>query len=144
MTVLVLMSLNCFSQTDMVKNKRKKTTQVSDTNKVVLSREVAKEVVKDLVKLDGCEEEVDTYIEKIQLIESREIMKDSIIDLLTTKDINNQNIIKLKDEQLKISKELSEELKGEINRRKIEGIFFKIGSAVGIITTAILIGVIAN
>jgi hypothetical protein len=128
----------------MVKNKRKKTTQVSDTNKVVLSREVAKEVVKDLVKLDGCEEEVDTYIEKIQLIESREIMKDSIIDLLTTKDINNQNIIKLKDEQLKISKELSEELKGEINRRKIEGIFFKIGSAVGIITTAILIGVIAN
>jgi hypothetical protein len=128
----------------MVKNKRKKTTQVSDTNKVVLSREVAKEVVKDLVKLDGCEEEVDAYIEKIQLIESREIMKDSIIDLLTTKDINNQNIIKLKDEQLKISKELSEELKGEINRRKIEGIFFKIGSAVGIITTAILIGVIAN
>jgi hypothetical protein len=94
--------------------------------------------------LDGCEEEVDAYIEKIQLIESREIMKDSIIDLLTTKDINNQNIIKLKDEQLKISKELSEELKGEINRRKIEGIFFKIGSAVGIITTAILIGVIAN
>jgi hypothetical protein len=128
----------------MVKNKRKKTTQVSDTNKVVLSREVAKEVVKDLVKLDGFEEEVDAYIEKIQLIESREIMKDSIIDLLTTKDINNQNIIKLKDEQLKISKELSEELKGEINRRKIEGIFFKIGSAVGIITTAILIGVIAN
>ena len=54
---------------------------------------------------------------------------------------NNQSIIILKDEQLKVSKELTENLKIEIKRRKTEGIFYKIGSAIGIITTSILIGI---
>ena len=44
------MSLNCFSQTDINKE--------SDTTKVVLSKEIAKQVVKDLIRLDGCQEEL--------------------------------------------------------------------------------------
>lgn len=135
------MSLNCFSQIDTVKNKVKQTTIISDTTKVVLSKEVAKEVVIDLIKLDGCEEEVKLYQEKIELLNNREEVKDSIIQLLTIKDTNNQSIIILKDEQLKVSKELTENLKKEIKRRKTEGIFYKIGSAIGIITTSILIGI---
>jgi len=135
------MSLNCFSQIDTVKNKVKQTTIISDTTKVVLSKEVAKEVVIDLIKLDGCEEEVKLYQEKIELLNNREEIKDSIIQLLTIKDTNNQSIIILKDEQLKVSKELTENLKIEIKRRKTEGIFYKIGSAIGIITTSILIGI---
>jgi hypothetical protein len=131
------MTLNCFSQIDTVKNKVK----LTDTTKVILSKETAKEVVKDLIKLDGCEEEVKLYQEKISLIESREEVKDSIIQLLTIKDTNNQCIIVLKDEQLKISKELTDNLKKEIKRRKTEGIFYKIGSVIGIISTSILIGI---
>lgn len=131
------MTLNCFSQIDTVKNKVK----LTDTTKVILSKETAKEVVKDLIKLDGCEEEVKLYQEKISLIESREEVKDSIIQLLTIKDTNNQSIIVLKDEQLKISKELTDNLKKEIKRRKTEGIFYKIGSVIGIISTSILIGI---
>lgn len=131
------MTLNCFSQIDTVKNKVK----LTDTTKVILSKEIAKEVVKDLIKLDGCEEEVKLYQEKISLIESREEVKDSIIQLLTIKDTNNQSIIVLKDEQLKISKELTDNLKKEIKRRKTEGIFYKIGSVIGIISTSILIGI---
>lgn len=131
------MTLNCFSQIDTVKNKVK----LSDTTKVILSKETAKEVVKDLIKLDGCEEEVKLYQEKISLIESREEVKDSIIQLLTIKDTSNQSILVLKDEQLKISKELADNLKKEIKRRKTEGIFYKIGSVIGIISTSILIGI---
>jgi len=131
------MTLNCFSQIDTVKNKVK----LTDTTKVILSKETAKEVVKDLIKLDGCEEEVKLYQEKISLIEGREEVKDSIIQLLTIKDTNNQSIIVLKDEQLKISKELTDDLKKEIKRRKTEGIFYKIGSVIGIISTSILIGI---
>lgn len=137
LTILALMTLNCFSQIDTVKNKVK----LSDTTKVILSKETAKEVVKDLIKLDGCEEEVKLYQEKISLIESREEVKDSIIQLLTIKDTNNQSILVLKDEQLKISKELTDNLKKEIKRRKTEGIFYKIGSVIGIISTSILIGI---
>jgi len=137
LTILALMTLNCFSQIDTVKNKVK----LTDTTKVILSKETAKEVVKDLIKLDGCEEEVKLYQEKISLIECREEVKDSIIQLLTIKDTNNQSIIVLKDEQLKISKELTDDLKKEIKRRKTEGIFYKIGSVIGIISTSILIGI---
>jgi len=137
LTILALMTLNCFSQIDTVKNKVK----LTDTTKVILSKETAKEVVKDLIKLDGCEEEVKLYQEKISLIEGREEVKDSIIQLLTIKDTNNQSIIVLKDEQLKISKELTDDLKKEIKRRKTEGIFYKIGSVIGIISTSILIGI---
>jgi hypothetical protein len=122
------MNFNCFSQTDTLKNK------------VVLGEDIARDVVKDLVRLDGCEEKVLLYEEKIDLIESREAVKDSVIQLLTIKDSNNQHIISLKDEQLGLSKELIDDLKKEVRRRKTEGIFLKIGSAIAVITSAILIG----
>lgn len=122
------MNFNCFSQIDTVKNK------------VVLGEDIARDVVKDLLRLDGCEEKVLLYEEKIELIESREAVKDSVIQLLTIKDSNNQHIISLKDEQLGLSKELIDDLKKEVRRRKTEGLFLKIGSAIAVITSAILIG----
>lgn len=138
MTILALMSLNCFSQKDTGKNK----SNSSDTTKVILTKEVAKDVVKDLIKLDGCEEEVKLYQEKIVLLEEREMVKDSIIQLLTIKDNNNQGIIGLKDEQIKTYQELTENLKSEIKRRKTAGIFYKIGTAIGVISTSILVGIL--
>jgi hypothetical protein len=135
------MNLNCFSQIDTTKNKSNQTITISDTTKVVLSKEVAKEVVKDLIKLDGCQEEVKLYQEKIELLNNKEEVRDSIIKLLIIKDTNYQSIIILKDEQLQLSKELIENLNKEIKRRKTEGILYKIGSAIGIIATSILIGI---
>jgi hypothetical protein len=105
-----------------------------------LSSEVAKKVIKDIIKLDGCILELEEMERKLMLLQSRETLKDSIIELLIIKDSNNTIIIGLKDEQLQLSNELIESLKKERKRRKLENMIFKIGTIVGIISTSILIG----
>ena len=136
---MVLTNLNCFSQIG-TENRVVNQNNNTDTNHVVLSSEVAKKVIKDIIKLDGCILELEEMERKLMLLQSRETLKDSIIELLIIKDSNNTIIIGLKDEQLQLSNELIESLKKERKRRKLENMIFKIGTIVGIISTSILIG----
>jgi hypothetical protein len=122
--------LNCFSQIDKSK--------ISDTTKVVLSKEVAKQVVKDLIKLDGCVEELKLTQIKVAKLEERESQKDTIINLLKEKDKNNMFIIEQKDKQLKISEDLSNSLQKEIKSQKRQTFFYKLGTFAGVVATATL------
>ncbi len=128
---MALTSLNCFSQTG--------TNKESDTTKVVLTKEVAKQVVKDLIRLDGCQEELKLTQNKAIKLEEREIQKDTIISLLKDKDKNNQFIISQKDKQLQISDELSKSLGKELKISKRTTFLYKLGTVVGIITTSFLL-----
>ena len=130
LTILALTSLNCFSQIDKSK--------ISDTTKVVLSKEVAKQVVKDLIKLDGCVEELKLTQIKVAKLEERESQKDTIINLLKEKDKNNMFIIEQKDKQLKISEDLSNSLQKEIKSQKRQTFFYKLGTFAGVVATATL------
>jgi hypothetical protein len=123
--------LNCFSQTG--------TNKESDTTKVVLTKEVAKQVVKDLIKLDGCQEELKLTQDKVIKLEEREIQKDTIISLLKDKDKNNQFIITQKDKQLQISEDLSKNLEKELKSSKRTTFLYKLGTVVGILSTSILL-----
>ena len=131
LTILALTSLNCFSQTG--------TNKESDTTKVVLTKEVAKQVVKDLIRLDGCQEELKLTQEKVIKLEEREIQKDTIISLLKDKDKNNQFIIGQKDKQLQISEDLSKSLEKELKSSKRTTFLYKLGTLVGILSTSILL-----
>jgi hypothetical protein len=131
LTILALTSLNCFSQTG--------TNKESDTTKVVLTKEVAKQVVKDLIKLDGCQEELKLTQDKVIKLEEREIQKDTIISLLKDKDKNNQFIITQKDKQLQISEDLSKNLEKELKSSKRTTFLYKLGTVVGILSTSILL-----
>jgi len=128
---LALTSLNCFSQTG--------TNKESDTTKVVLTKEVAKQIVKDLIRLDGCQEELKLTQNKIIKLEEREIQKDTIISLLRDKDKNNQFVITQKDKQLQISDELSKSLGKELKSSKRTTSLYKLGTLVGIISTSLLL-----
>lgn len=131
LTILALTSLNCFSQTG--------TNKESDTTKVVLTKEVAKQIVKDLIRLDGCQEELKLTQNKIIKLEEREIQKDTIISLLKDKDKNNQFVITQKDKQLQISDELSKSLGKELKSSKRTTSLYKLGTLVGIISTSLLL-----
>lgn len=131
LTILALTSLNCFSQTG--------TDKESDTTKVVLTKEVAKQIVKDLIRLDGCQEELKLTQNKIIKLEEREIQKDTIISLLRDKDKNNQFVITQKDKQLQISDELSKSLGKELKSSKRTTSLYKLGTLVGIISTSLLL-----
>ena len=125
------MSLNCFSQTDINKE--------SDTTKVVLSKEIAKQVVIDLIRLDGCQEELKLIQNKIIKLEERESQKDTIISLLKDKDKNNQFINNQKDRQINLYDNMSKSLEKELKSQKRTTLLYKIGTIAGIILTSTLL-----
>jgi murein L,D-transpeptidase YafK len=132
LVLLVMLSLKGFSQTVIQ-------TETVDTSKVVLNVRVARLVYQDLLRYDGLKEEVSLMKLKFQKLEEREIQKDSIITILTQKDENNQFIIGKKDEQLKLSKELTDSLYKELKGQRTQTLLWKVGTFVGLGLTSILL-----
>ena len=123
------MSLSCFSQTGINK----------DTTKVVISQEIAKQIAKDLIRLDGCTEELKLTQQKLVLTEQREVIKDSTIVLLTEKDTVNQTIIRKKDDQIIVLQEEVKSLQKDIKRTKFENVIYKVGTIIGAFAVTILL-----
>jgi hypothetical protein len=126
--------LSSFSQTDTTKP-----TTSSDTTKVRLKVPVAKLVIKDILKGDGCEVELKLTQEKLIKTEEREKEKDSHIVLLEEKDKNNNFMLGKKDEQLKISEELTNSLHKELKGQRTKTFLWKVGTYAGIIASTYLI-----
>lgn len=111
----------------------------TDTTKVVLPVKVARLVYQDLIRYDGLKQEMSLLKLKLAKVEEREIQKDTIIGLLTKKDENNQLIIGKKDEQLQVSKELTDKLHKELKRQRANTFLWKVGTFVGIVTSTFLL-----
>jgi hypothetical protein len=111
----------------------------TDTTKVQIKTPVAKLVIKDILKGDGCAEELKLTQEKVIKLEARETQKDTIISLLESKDKNNQFIIATQKDQLQLSKELSEQLHKELKGQRTKTFLWKVGTFAGILTTSYLL-----
>ena len=127
-----MMSLKGFSQTVIQ-------TEKVDTSKVLLNVRVARLVYQDLLRYDGLKEEMSLMKLKFQKLEEREIQKDGIITILTQKDENNQAIIGKKDEQLKLSKELTDSLHKELKGQRAKTFLWKVGTFTGLALTSLLL-----
>ena len=103
---LMMMSWNCFSQ-----------TATSDSS-IQLEKTVAKFVIKDLILGDGFKEELFLTDNKIQLLNQKIILKDSIILNLTSKNDNFETILLSKENQLDLSIELSKKLQTDLKKQK--------------------------
>ena len=114
-------------------------TNNTDTSNVVISSRVARLILKDLIMFDGCKEELKLTQLKVTKLEERESQKDTSISILKQKDENNSMMLLQKDEQLKISKELSQKLQKEVKLGKIEKKFYKISSIIGLVVTTYFI-----
>lgn len=132
MVLLVILSSKGFSQSVTPNNKL-------DTTKVVLPVKIARLVYQDLIRYDGLKQEFTLLNLKLIKVEERETQKDSIINLLTKKDENNQFIITKKDEQLRISKELSDKLHKELKGQKTKTFLWKLGTFAGVVTSTFLL-----
>jgi phosphotransferase system IIB component len=127
-----MLSLKGFSQTVIQ-------TETVDTTKVVLNVRVARLVYQDLLRYDGLKQEMNLMKLKFQKLEEREIQKDGIITILTQKDDNNQFIIGKKDEQLKLSKELTDSLHKELKGQRAKTFLWKVGTFTGLALTSLLL-----
>jgi hypothetical protein len=111
----------------------------TDTTKVRLKVPVAKLVIKDIIKGDGCHLELKETQEKLIKTEEREKEKDLHIVLLEEKDKNNNFMLGKKDEQLKVSEELTNSLHKEIKGQRTKTFLWKVGTYAGIIASTYLI-----
>ena len=119
---MTMLSLMCFSQTGTVSK---------DTTKVVISSEIARQIAKDLVRLDGCIQENVELLTKISKIEEREKQKDQKIEILQEKDKNNQIIIGEKDKQIGLYVNMTNDLKDEIKTNNDKTKWWKFGTYAG-------------
>ena len=123
--ILMIVSLKSFSQTD------------TDTTSIQLQKPIAKLVIKDLITGDGAKEELVHTVYKLQLLEQKIVLKDSIITNLNDQISNFNSIIGTKSDQLSLSKELSERLKKDLKKQKLKtklvggaGILVAVGVAI--------------
>lgn len=131
------MNLNCFSQTNT--NNQSQRPVSSDTTKVKLKPSTARLAIKDIVRGEGCEQELKLTQEKVIKLEEREVQKDTIISLLESKDKNNQFIISQQGLQIDEFRNMTNDLKKEIKQTKTKTFLYKVGTFVGLLTTSYLL-----
>ena len=130
------MSLSCFSQTN---TNNQSQTLVSDTTRVKLKPFTARLVIKDIVRGEGCAEELKLTQEKVIKLEERETQKDTIISLLESKDKNNQYIISQQGLQIDEFRNMTNDLKKEIKQSKTNTFLYKVGTFLGVLATSYLL-----
>lgn len=111
----------------------------TDTTKVRIKVPVAKLAVKDIIKGDGCFEELKLTREKIIKLQEREAQKDTIISLYKDKDDNNKLIIHTQELQINQYEKLSDDLHKELKSYRRSNLFWKVTTYVGIFTTSYLL-----
>lgn len=116
---MMLVSSIAFSQTN--------TGTITTDSIVPLPKNVAKEVVKDLIRKDSLESELKVCQENTGLLEQNLTLKDSVIlskdaqiSLQKQKEANYETMLQLKDTQIENFKLLTDKLNADIkkNRRK--------------------------
>lgn len=114
----LMLSLNSFSQ--------------ADTTKVLLPTKIARQVAQDLIRYDGCKQELKLTQEKVFKLEGREIQKDTIIKLLQDKDENNKYIIHQKELQIGQYEHMTDDLQKELRKSRTKTFLYKVGTFVGL------------
>jgi len=123
--ILMMTSFISFSQNDI------------DTLSIRLEKPVAKLVIKDLITGDEAKESLEINENKIDLLEQKIVIKDSIIFNYKNQLGNFESILNTKSNQLSLSQELSKRLEADLKKQKMKtklmggaGIVIAIGVAV--------------
>ncbi len=114
----LMLSLSSFSQ--------------ADTTKVLLPTKIARQVAQDLIRYDGCKQELKLTQEKIIKLQEREVQKDTIIKLLNDKDENNKYIIHQNELQIGQYEHMTDDLQKELKASRTKTFLYKVGTFVGL------------
>ena len=119
-----MMSLQSFSQS------------VIDTTKIQIKKPIARLVIKDLIQGDGNAQEVILLNSKVNTLNQKVVLQDSIIFNLNFQIDNFNSILYSKRSQLDLSQELSKKLQIDLKKQKFKtklisgtGIMIIIGTA---------------
>ena len=119
-----MLSLSSFSQVD--------------TTKVSIPTKTARLVVQDLIRYDGCKQELELTQQKVFKLQEREVQKDTIIKLLNDKDDNNKYIIHQNELQIGQYEHMTDDLRKELRNSRTKTFLYKVGTFIGIATSLFL------
>ena len=111
----------------------------SDTTRVKLKPPTARLAIKDIIRGEGCADELKLTQEKVVKLEERETQKDIIVSLLESKDKNNQFIISQQELQINEFRNMTNDLKKEIKQSKTNTFLYKVGTFLGVLATSYLL-----
>jgi hypothetical protein len=136
LTSFLILSWNTFSQTA--------TTQPlpvssSDTTQVCIPAPIAREVAKDLLRYDGCKEEIKLLLSKIDKIQDISKVKDVMIVMHEEKDKNSEYIISQLELQIQQYDKMSDDLHKELKSQRTKSFLWKAATFLGVITTSYLL-----
>ena len=120
----LMLSLSSFSQVD--------------TTKVCIPTKTARLVAQDLIRYDGCKQELELTQQKVFKLQEREVQKDTIIKLLNDKDDNNKYIIHQNELQIGQYEHMTDDLRKELRNSRTKTFLYKIGTFLGISTSLYL------
>ncbi len=106
---------------------------------IQLQKPIAKLVIKDLITGDGAKEELVLTTDKINLLEQKIVLKDSVINNLELQVNNFNSILATKSDQLAISQELSKKLQTDLKKQRLKT---KLMGGAGIIAVAATVFII--
>ena len=136
LTSFLILSWNTFSQTATT---QPLTVVKTDTTQVCLPTPIARQVAKDLLRLDGCKEEVKLLETKIDRLNDVSLIKDAMMEMHEEKDTNNQYIIKQLELQVGQYDKHSNDLRKELKQQRVKSFLWKLGTFAGILTSSYLL-----
>jgi hypothetical protein len=120
------MSLKGFSQIDINKS-------------IQLKKPIAKLVIKDLITGDGAKQELSLLSNKLNLLETKIVFKDSVILNLNKSVINFESLMLTRTNQLALSQELSLKLQTDLKKQKAKTKLFQLGSGALVVGGLVLL-----
>ena len=124
--ILMMMSLKGFSQIDINKS-------------IQLKKPIAKLVIKDLITGDGAKQELSLLSNKLNLLETKIVFKDSVILNLNKSVINFESLMLTRTNQLALSQELSLKLQTDLKKQKAKTKLFQLGSGALVVGGLVLL-----
>ena len=128
LTLTLLLSLKSFSQQDTIKD-----------SIVSIKVPIVRLVIKDLINGDGAKEQLTQVNSLLELEKNKTELRTKEIEILTTKVVNLEKNDLFQAGQLNTASELSKELHKELKAEKRKSFFYKVGTGVGVVLTAILL-----
>ena len=110
----------------------------SDTTKVTLPTKTARLIAQDLIRYDGCKQELKLTQEKVIKLEQRDVQKDTVIKLLNDKDANNKYIIHQHELQIGQYEHMTYDLTEQISTEKKKTFFYMLTTGVAAILLIVL------
>ena len=125
--LLVLLSFKSFSQNDTI------------NQKIVLTKPIAKLVVKDLIQGDQSKEELVATNDILLKTQEKLNTQTSLVINLKTQIKNYDDIVSELNGKFELQERLSNDLEVALKRQKRQTTIYKIGAGVGAVATVLLL-----